>query len=339
MKISLSRLLVVLLSLVMTSSATAQTSEFAPPVTKTSSGIILIGWRPKVRAISGFSGSASNGVGYARVVNRYKELVGDSVNVYCMTIPTAAAYYTPSEPKGLSKSELPAFDSIRTNLSPEIHFVDVYSALLPHVSEAIYSRTDHHWSPLGAYYAAMEFARIADVPFNDLSHYDTLTVHNFVGSMYHYSKSPSVKQSPEDFIFYTPRDVEYSTTATKYTLVKDRISSSSYLDPAPFFYHYDDGSSAAYCTFIGGDRNNTKVVTSTHNGRRLLILKDSYGNALPGYLFYSFEEICIVDCRYFDKNMKSYIEDNKITDIVFANNLGHACTPKTHNTYLRYLTQ
>ena len=37
--------------------------------------------------------------------------------------------------------------------------------------------------------------------------------------------------------------------------------------------------------------------------------------------------------------MKKYVEDHKITDILFANNLIHASMAKTSQAYERYLTQ
>ena len=79
--------------------------------------------------------------------------------------------------------------------------------------------------------------------------------------------------------------------------------------------------------------------TSQTNHRRVLILKDSFGNALPGYLFYSFEEIHVVDFRYFAKNMKDYVRENKITDILFANNIFNAYSNKICNKYVRFLNQ
>ena len=90
---------------------------------------------------------------------------------------------------------------------------------------------------------------------------------------------------------------------------------------------------------MGGDTNTTSVTTSTRNGRHLLILKDSYGNALPSCLFSSFEEIHVVDCRYFLQNMADFVDNHAITDILFANNLIHASMAKTSQAYERYLTQ
>ena len=88
---------------------------------------------------------------------------------------------------------------------------------------------------------------------------------------------------------------------------------------------------------MGGDTKIAKVVTSTKNGRKVLILKDSFGNALPGYLFGSFEEVHVIDGRYFTKNMVDYVSENGITDIVFANNVFKAYAGGQQ--YLRFLTQ
>ena len=63
--------------------------------------------------------------------------------------------------------------------------------------------------------------------------------------------------------------------------------------------------------FMGGDTRATHVSTPTKNGRRLLIIKDSFGNALPAFLFFSFEDIYVVDFRYFQGNIKHYATENK----------------------------
>ena len=90
---------------------------------------------------------------------------------------------------------------------------------------------------------------------------------------------------------------------------------------------------------MGGDTKITVVRTSVHNGRRLIILKDSFGNALPGFLFFSFEEIHVIDSRYFTKNMRKYVSENKITDILFANNIFKAYSSHIYRSYLRFLEQ
>ena len=120
-------------------------------------GIIVVGNGPKVRALMAFGGSATGGVSYVEAANKYKEIFGNKVNVYCMVIPTAVEYYCPEQVKKASNSERATIQNMYTHLRPDIYAVDAYTALGRHAKEDIFLRTDHHWAPLGAYYAAEAF--------------------------------------------------------------------------------------------------------------------------------------------------------------------------------------
>ena len=304
-------------------------------------GIIIAGTGRSTRAMEPYGGTLAQSRTYAATVNRYQEVFGRGATVYCMPIPNAVAYYCPDAALGWTAPQRPVMDSLFAALSDSVRAVDIYPVLGNHAAEPIYSRTDHHWAPLGAYYAAEEFARVAGVPFLPLTDYEERRVSGYVGTMYRFSRDLAVRRAPEDFVYYVPRDTGYATTYINYTLDRTRTGVLSESGPVegPFFYTYSDGNSGAYCTFMGGDTRTVAVRTSTRNGRRLLLLKDSYGNALPGYLFGSFEEIHVVDCRYFTKNIVRYAEDNRITDILFANNMIHASMERTCATYERYLNQ
>lgn len=303
----------------------------------TNHGIIVVGKAPNARALMAYHGKGG-GEAYARVVNTYKEKFGDDVQVYCMIVPTAVQFYCPERAHSATLSEEPTLDNLYNALLPSVRQVRLLPVLAAHAAEPIYLRTDHHWSPLGAYYAAREFARVAGVPFPDLSTYEEHVVHGFVGTMYGFSQDMAIKNSPEDFVYYVPTGVDYTTTYTVYDIDEEyHVVGEHRPYKDKFFHHFRDGSSAAYCTFMGGDTKITKVETSVSNGRRLLILKDSYGNALPGYLFHSFEQIHVVDGRYFTKNMVDYVAENGITDIVFTNNVFKAYSGGRQ--YLRFLTQ
>ncbi len=302
-------------------------------------GIIIVGSGKNVRALMAFGGSGKGCTGYANAANKYKDTF-PQVNVYCMVIPTSVEYYCPDQMRKRTNPQRPTIDNMIRHLSPDVKPVDIYETLGEHAAEDIYLRTDHHWAPLGAYYAAEKFAQVAGVPFRDLSSYDRRVVHGYVGSMYGYSKDVSVKEAPEDFVYYVPRDVTYTTTYTDYTINGNyQVIGMGKPHKGIFFHKFKDGSGSAYCTFMGSDTRITRVETSTHNGRRLLILKDSFGNALPGYLFYSFEEIHVIDSRYFTKNMVDYVNENHITDILFANNIFKAYSSYTYSKYVKYLTQ
>ena len=315
-------------------------SIHAADVRRTKSGIIIIGKGDSVRAVEPFRGLEERGINYAEAANRYKKTFGNRVNVYCMVIPTAVALYCPEEAQEWTKDEWAAIDNVYSHLRNGVKAINLAETLKAHAEEDIYARTDHHWAALGAYYAAQQFAEIADVPFADLSTYQRHAIHNYVGTMYRFSKDVAVKNAPEDFVWFVPQNVTYTTSYIKYKLGRNKqVVSESEPTDGNFFYEYEDGNSAAYMTFMHGDLNTTTVKTSTRNGRRLLILKDSYGNALPSFLFHSFEEIHVVDCRYFLRNIARYVNEHAISDILFANNAGHAHTEATYKAYHRYLEQ
>lgn len=311
------------------------------PARKAAGDIIICGMGGQTRAFSPFHSKRERCEEYAAVANRYKQEFGAGVNVYCMPIPIAVEYYCPDRAKQWTGSCATAINNIFAALRHDVTAVDVYTCLGQHAAEPIYARTDHHWLPLGAYYAAERFAQLAGVPFRTLASYRADTVRQFVGTMYRFSKDMAVKNAPEDFIFYRPQGIDYTTTYITYTLdgARKRVTGESLPTEGDFFRHFDDGSGGAYSTFLGGDARLTHVHTNTPGGRRLLILKDSFGNALPSFLLYSFTDIHVVDCRYFTKNLRDYVRDNAITDILFANNLQHACTPATTEKYYQYLIQ
>lgn len=302
-------------------------------VTITNNGIAVVG----TRALMLYGGSYSVGERYADVVNKYKQALPD-VNVYAMVIPTSCEFYSPEAVRAYCGSQKDNIDHIYGSLSGAVG-VDAYTALQAHTKEDIYLRTDHHWAPLGAYYAAQAFAQAAGVPFRDISEYEQRVVHDYVGTMYGYSGDAVLKNNPEDFVYYVPAFADYTTTYYDYILTDGKISGMNQPYNADFFIKYGDGNGMAYCTFMGGDAKIVNVSTNAGTGRRLAIFKDSYGNALPGYLFGSFDEIYVIDMRYFTHNAVDFLTENGVTDILFANNAFHAATASTVTYYNNFLTQ
>lgn len=260
------------------------------------------------RGIMLYGGAWGNEIKYAEDVNAYKEALGKDINVYSMVLPTSVSYYLPENYLDLVESEKKDLDSIEENLKDVIN-VDAYTALLKHKQEALYSRTDHHWQPLGAYYASQEFAKVAGVDFADISEYNKHILSGYVGTLYGYTKSSTLLENPEPFIYYEPKtDVE----VTQYT--------SSFTNPTEteLLLNPDTLDNSSYYLVFGMDDNIRHVKTQCKNGRTLVIFKDSYGNALLPFLTSSFENIYLCDVRYFDINAKSFIEEVEATDVLFA---------------------
>lgn len=305
----------------------------------TKRGFIIMGEPPQTRAFISFHGRDEITSAYLKTVEAYREAFPD-INLYAGVIPGAAAYYVPKKVAESSKPMKPAFDYLRSHLPETVKYVDIYNQLAAHTNENIFTRTDHHWAPLGAYYAAQVLADAAGVPFKDLSNFDEHVIHGYVGSMTKYTGDAGIKNSPEDFIYYTPKDTEITTYYTTFK-VDEETGKITQRGPSKggFFREYGDGSNGAYCTFMGGDHCLVKVETPVKNGRRLLIVKDSHGNPIPAYLFNSFEEIHVVDYRYNNQNMKDYVAKNKITDLALIFGINTSGSSAAMQNVRTYLTQ
>lgn len=255
------------------------------------------------RGISLFGGGA--GTVYADTLNRFQAALGDSVTVYSMVVPTAGEYYLPEKYAAYNASHAQFIEKINAQLDPAVVPVDAVTALGAHTGEEIYTRTDHHWQPLGAYYAAEAFAKAADVPFAPLDTYEKVVLDGYVGTMYTYTESALILNDPEQFVYYKPSN-DYTTY---------------YYDTS---YHFDyefplfvsQPVKSAYSTFMGGDQKIVRIETDVKNGRKLLIFKDSYGNAEIPFFTSSFEEIYVCDMRWFDLNAIEFAKEQGITDLL-----------------------
>lgn len=302
------------------------------------SGIVIVGRGAEVRAMESFGGTKEGAVRYARVANEYKRRL-PGVNVYCMPLPTAIAFYAPDAAAQHSSRVRPRMLSMFSALGDSTIAVDIYPTLGRHAGETIYTRTDHHWASLGAYYAAQQLAKAAGVPFRDLSEYERHEIPGYVGTMYRFSGSRAVKDAPETFYYYTPLDTAYTTTVTDFVMDKAKRNIVSVKQPRTTGYFAKCSGQAAYGTFGGGDYRIIRVDTDVRNGRRLLFIKDSYGNALTPWLFGSFEQIHVVDGRYFPYNIVEYIREHGITDVALCNNLMLAGSAKTAANIESYLNK
>lgn len=288
---------------VVTTTTTAPPAQ--DPVGIIHEGIVVLG----DTGIMLYGGSLANAEEYASYVNAYKADLGDSVNVYSMVIPTAVSFYLPDEYSKYTRSQKGDIDHIAQYLNGVVN-VDAYTALSLHTSEKIYTRTDHHWAALGAYYAAQEFCKTANVPFLDISQYDRYSVDGYVGTLYTYTNESSLLNNPEEFVYFKPKAENYTTT----------YYSQSFTNPSvgALFNEGITNKSSLYLTFMRGDSNVVHIKTDVANGRKLIIFKDSYGNAIPEFLTGSFEEIYVCDMRYFELNSIEFIKQQGITDVLFA---------------------
>ncbi|MDD5952981.1 MAG: DHHW family protein [Oscillospiraceae bacterium] len=282
------------------------TKETADGEISPENGMLIVNLDGHWRGLELFGGGTGNN--YVNALNKLRDKVDSKVKIYSMIAPMASEFYTPSNFSQYNSSQADCFASIAGRLKDGITSVDCLSAMQKHTEEDIYCRTDHHWQPLGAYYAARTFAEAAGVPFADLDKdYTKKETEGFVGTLYAFSSDSRLLNDPETFTYYEPK-ASYST------------------------YYYDTGfhfqekgellvevdTTNSYLRFLGGDEQCAKIKTNVNNGRKLLVIKDSYGNAEIPFYTSSFAEIYVIDMRYFECNLVDFIDRMDITDVLFT---------------------
>jgi len=222
--------------------------------------------------------------------------------------PTSIEFIASPKYKTLADSEMDAIDYVYEKLGEGITSVDAYTPLSEHRDEYVYFRTDHHWTALGAYYAYTGFEQASGLEHISLSDYQSEKIEPYLGAAYRSTNSIALKNHPDSFIFYQPY------LSSEYYVYYEGSVKLNVLDMA------HAANNNKYGIFLSGDRPLGKIITPIKNGKKILIVKDSFANALVPFLIPHYEEIYILDPRQYQKNIYKLIDENGIQEVMFLNN-------------------
>lgn len=263
----------------------------------------------KNRAVQMFGGSPQMAVPFTALMARYQQELPQTT-LYFMAIPIGADFYLPAKVnKGVMREKM-VIDQAVSLLPPQVRPVDAYAILAQHRDEYVYFNTDHHWTALGAYYAYTAFAEAAQFDPLPLSALTKKEIPNFLGTLYHRTFSTALKSKGDT--------VEYYKVPVQ-TLVTYFSSGSRQGQPTQLYAEYARGT-GAYGVFLGGDYPLMKITSDVKNGRKIAMIKDSYGNAFAPYLASHYEEVYVLDYRYFNGNIKTLMQQEGIQELLFAHN-------------------
>lgn len=244
---------------------------------------------------------------YAATINKFQAAVGNGVKVYSLLAPTQIEFLNNPKFKDVSAPQKRTIEYVDKYLSPSVIPVDAYDALRRNADKYVYFRTDHHWTALGAYYAYTAFMKARDEAPVPLSKYQQGTITGFLGTTYNMTLSKKLASNPDTIYYYKPfiqnTYYVYYSGAAKMPVID--LSNAN--------------TKQKYRVFISGDRPLGKIVTKVNNGKKVLVIKDSYGNALVPFLIPHYQEIYIVDPRQYKNNILKLVKDNGIQEVVFLN--------------------
>lgn len=279
-----------------------------------SSGVYI--WQNK--AFELFYGSTDAAAAYAQAISGYQQQL-PGTTVYNMVVPNHSEFGLPER----IRNDM-GCTSQRENLSDvfanytegsQVIPVDIYDALDYHKDQYLYFNTDTHWAPLGAYWAYTAFCEAANQTAAPLSDFTVSTVEDFTGYLYTATGESCLAENPDHIDLYEPGfdyTIELSYDGVSFTELSG-------------MYAPDEGM--GYSMVLWGD--NPLVRITNHDdasGRKLLLVKDSYGNAIAPFLAANYSEVHVADFRSFPGKLPAYCQENGITDVLFFNNVMSANT-------------
>lgn len=246
---------------------------------------------------------------YANAISSFQSQLEATDKVYSIVVPSHIEFIQSEKYRKMAMSQADAINFINSQFNSQVRPVNIYSSLAEHAEEYLYFRSDHHWTALGAYYAYTSFATaIGDKPY-ELSAFEHKSVEGFLGTLYNKSLSQEVKKNPDTVDIYMPFIKNKFTIYTKSgsVLKYDLINMSN------------AKVSNKYLVFISGDNPLSIIDTDLDNGKKIMVFKDSYGNAFIPYLTSHYDQIYIIDPRHYSKGAISLAKENGIHEFLFIN--------------------
>jgi hypothetical protein len=268
------------------------------------------------RAIQMFSGTSETSRRYAEMINLYQHTF-DSLRIYVVIAPTPIDFYLPKEYKRSSNYEKTNIDAVKEALDSAVVFGDAYSEIAKHTDRYIYFNTDHHWTGLGAYYAYRGFCKSAGFQPYDLNQFEKKKLKKkFLGSLYGITLDKRLRDVKDSVEYYK---LPIPVKTFRYNLDSQRFEKTNLFSNV-----------SNYANFLGGDHPLIKIESEV-NGEKLLIIKDSFGNAAAPFMALHFGTVYVMDYRYYDVNLPDFVKMHGITAIMFLHN-----TFAVNNKYASY---
>lgn len=246
---------------------------------------------------------------YANAISSFQSQLEATDKVYSIVVPSHIEFIASEKYRKMAMSQADAINYINRQFNDNIRPVNIYNALAEHASEYLYFRSDHHWTALGAYYAYTSFATaIGDIPY-ELDAFEHKTVEGFLGTLYNKSLSQEVKKNPDTVDIYMP------FVKNKFTIYTEAGSKLNY----DLINMKNAKASNKYLVFISGDNPLSIIDTELDNGKKIMVFKDSYGNAFIPYLVSHYDQVYIIDPRHYNKGAITFAKENGIHEFLFIN--------------------
>lgn len=225
-------------------------------------------------------------------VNNFAQTVGQQVDV--MIVPSAG---WAAGVAGYDDQD--TLEAVYQAAGPEVSIVSVEGIFENRPD--LYYNTDHHWTSQGAYLAYETYMRILGKGYRPAENFTIATADNFQGSTY--SRSA---------LWLTPAEQMELWQGSENLTVSNGETEGTH---SGIFYKENLEIADKYTVFLDGNHSIVRVKNPEKTGK-LLVIRDSYGHCLGGFLAESYGEVVLVDLRYYRQAVSELVEQEGFDNIL-----------------------
>lgn len=245
-------------------------------------------------------------IGY---INDWADKIPDNIPMDFILVPNASCVMSEKLPKyAVNDNQLDSIKHIESTLSDKITLFNAYETLKNNADngEQVFYKTDHHWTNSGVKAVFEAYLASKGEKASSFNFENTTKRNDFYGTLY--SKAPSAFAKPDTMIIPDHKDSLHSVEYVKEGKTTDSIIDKSFLDKKD-----------KYAAFLGGNFSRINIRSdNSMNDEKVLVLKDSYANAMMPYLADQYSDLTVIDMRYyhFEKQTVSELVKNEDIDRV-----------------------
>ena len=248
-----------------------------------------------------------------QAINSFAEKIGRQVDL--MLVPSAG-WAAQDTIVGLSDpyEDEALIQRLYDLCGEDVRTIDLTSVIKDQADPAsLYYRTDHHWTTDGAYLAYETYMQLLGRDYRAEEDFTVETASGFQGSTY-----------SESALWLTPgEDIEMWHGSSNITVTNGE-------NPEPHqgvFYKERLEEADKYTAFLDGNHSIVRITNPDAQGKgKLLVIRDSYSNCLGTLLTESYEEVVLVDLRYYKNPVSQLWAEENFTDVLVCYSMDNIMT-------------
>ena len=175
---------------------------------------------------------------------------------------------------------------------------------------ALYYRTDHHWTSYGAYLTYQAYMQCLGREYRAQDDFTIVNHSGFRGSTY--SRSGLWLTPAEEIALWYGSELTVQTNAGTHegAFYPDRLNEAD-----------------MYTVYLDGNQPIVRITNPANAGKgKLLVIRDSYANCIGPMLAESYEEVVMIDLRYYKQSISAMVEAEGIDNVLVMYSIGNFMT-------------